>query len=125
MKVVMWIAAGGAAGASTRYFISVWVNQLLGKGFPWGTLVVNVLGSFLAGFVFHLSTERLNLPPELRTAILVGFFGALTTFSTFSVETLNLIEGRASLLAVVNIFANLTLCIVAVWLGGWLARQIY
>ena len=124
MKTILYVAAGGSIGAVLRFLMSGWVYQWLGRGFPWGTLMVNVLGSLLMGFLFFLFTERVLINPDLRTAILVGGLGALTTFSTFSIETLNLIEAGASPAALANILVSVILCVCAVWLGMWLARMI-
>jgi fluoride exporter len=124
MKTLLFVALGGSIGAVSRFLISGWIYQWLGRGFPWGTLVVNVVGSFLMGFLFFLFTERLLINSDLRTAILVGGLGALTTFSTFSIETLNLIEGGANMVALTNILVSVIVCIAAVWLGMWLARMV-
>lgn len=123
MNTLLAIALSGAMGAVARYVIAGWVYQLLGRGFPWGTLLVNVSGSFLMGLLFFLFTERLLIPSELRSGILVGFLGAYTTFSTFSLETLNLVEEGALVTALGNVLASVLGCLVAVWLGMWLSRQ--
>lgn len=117
MKSLFAVAMGGALGAVARYVLSNWVYQWLGRSFPWGTLVVNVVGSFLMGFLFFLFSERVILHPDVRIALLVGGLGALTTFSTFSIETFHLIEDGLYLLAVANILASVVLCVGAVWLG--------
>jgi fluoride exporter len=124
MKTILYVAAGGSIGAVLRFLMSGWVYQWLGRGFPWGTLVVNVFGSLMMGFLFFIFTERVLINPDLRTAILVGGLGALTTFSTFSIETLNLIEGGSNPAAFANIIFSVILCICAVWLGMWLARMV-
>ena len=124
MKTILYVAAGGSVGAVLRFLISGWVYNWLGRGFPWGTLVVNVVGSFLMGFLFFIFTERILINTDLRTAVLVGGLGAMTTFSTFSIETLNLLEGGASLLALTNIIVSVIVCVGAVWLGMWLARVV-
>ena len=99
MARVLTIAAGGAVGAVLRYWVSSGTHALLGRGFPYGTLVVNVLGSFAIGFLFVLFLERMTLSGEWRAGILIGVLGAFTTFSTFSIETLNLLEEGAHLKA--------------------------
>lgn len=124
MKQVLAIAAGGAAGALCRYWMSNAVYALLGRSFPWGTLSVNVLGSLLIGLLSVLLLERSALGPEWRAAVLIGFLGAFTTFSTFSLETLNLIEQGAHLRALVNTLASVTACVAAAWLGVMVARQL-
>ncbi|MBF0193858.1 MAG: fluoride efflux transporter CrcB [Magnetococcales bacterium] len=124
MKTIFYVAIGGSLGAVLRYLISSWVYQWLGRGFPWGTLAVNVIGSLLMGFLFIFFTQRVIVAPDLKMAILVGGLGALTTFSTFSIETLNLIEGGASPVAFANVVVSVVLCVFAVWLGMWLARVV-
>lgn len=98
----LFIAAGGAAGAVLRYVISGWSYRLLGTGFPWGTLVVNVLGSFLIGFLWQLF-EYVPISSNVRSLIFIGGLGAFTTFSTFAFESLNLIRDGEITLGLANI----------------------
>ncbi len=118
------IAAGGALGALMRFWVSTAVYGWLGRGFPWGTLAVNVLGSLVMGVLYILLLERLTTGPEVRALLLIGFLGAFTTFSTFSIETFNLIEqaeiGKALLNMAVSVFA----CVLAAWAGVILGRQL-
>lgn len=118
------IAAGGAIGALMRFWVSSGVYMLTGKAFPWGTLVVNVVGSLLMGFLYILLLERLTIGPEWRALLLIGFLGAFTTFSTFSIETLNLIEQADYLKAGLNMLLSVAACMLAVWAGVVLARQL-
>ena len=92
MLQILAIAGGGALGAVARFGVSTSVYRWLGRDFPWGTLAVNGLGSFAMGLLFVLLLERALLAPELRAAVLIGFLGSFTTFSTFSLETLTLVE---------------------------------
>ena len=124
MGQTLAIAAGGAVGALFRFWGANWVYGLLGRGFPYGTLVVNLLGSLLMGFCYVWLVERASLGPEWRAPIMVGFLGAFTTFSTFSIETMNLIEGGALLKAVLNMVLSVSLCVVAAWLGLLIGRQV-
>lgn len=124
MTQLIAIAAGGAAGALFRFWVSSGVYQLLGRGFPYGTLAVNVLGSLVMGFLYVMLLERMTASPELRGALLIGFLGAFTTFSTFSIETLNLIEQADFLKAGMNMLLSVTACVVACWFGLVLGRQL-
>jgi len=118
------IAAGGAAGALLRFWVSTGVYALLGRGFPYGTLAVNVIGSLLMGFLYVFFLERMTVSPEIRAAILIGLLGAFTTFSTFSIETLNLIEQADYMKAVLNMLISVAACLFAAWLGLTVGRQI-
>lgn len=124
MKVLIFIAMGGAIGAVLRYGASLGVYSFMGRGFPYGTLFVNVTGSLLMGLLGVLMLERFNIGPEWRAAVLVGVLGSFTTFSTFSIETLNLLEQGDVMRAVTNIALSLLVCLVAVWFGVLIGRQI-
>ena len=124
MVRVLAIAGGGALGAVLRYWVSSGTHALLGRGFPYGTLVVNVLGSFAIGFLFVLFLERMTLSGEWRAGILVGVLGAFTTFSTFSIETLNLLEEGAHLKASLNVALSVALCLAGAWFGLLLGRTL-
>lgn len=124
MYQLLAIAAGGAIGALLRFWLSTAVYAWLGRGFPYGTLSVNLLGSLLMGFLAYLLVERLNVNAEWRAAVLIGFLGSFTTFSTFSMETLNLLLEDAYLKAFANMLLSVLLCLLATYLGWWLARQV-
>jgi len=119
---ILVIAAGGAFGAVSRFFASHAVYHLLGRNFPYGTLFVNVAGSFLMGLLFILFIERFSSASEWRSMILIGFLGSFTTFSTFSMETLTLLQQADYLKAGLNILSSVVLCLLAAWLGVLLAR---
>jgi CrcB protein len=121
---LLLIGAGGAAGAIGRYWMSSMVYAVTGREFPWGTLVVNVIGSLLMGFLSVWLLERMTTNIELRSLLLIGFLGAFTTFSTFSLETLTLLEQGAILRAGINTLASVIVCVSAAWLGVYLARTI-
>lgn len=111
------IAIGGAAGAALRFFISNIMLQWLGKGFPFGTLLVNILGSFLLGLVYALVEHgQVDIIPW-RTLVIIGFLGAFTTFSTFSLDSLLLLQQGHMWKGLANIFLNMTLCLAAAWAG--------
>ncbi len=124
MTTILAVAGGGAAGTLLRYWCSNGVYAVLGKGFPYGTLSVNVIGSFLMGFLFILLNDKLDAAPEWKSLLLVGLLGAFTTFSTFSMDTLTLIEQGALLKAGLNILLSVSVCIIVCWLGVVLARQL-
>jgi len=118
------IAAGGAIGALLRFWMSSGIYALLGRGFPYGTLAVNVLGSLLMGFLYILLLERVAVAAEWRAFILVGLLGAFTTFSTFSIETLNLLQQADYAKAIANMLISVLACVAAAFLGVSMARQI-
>ena len=124
MNQLVYIALGGAFGAVMRYLTSTGMHHLLGRGFPYGTLSVNIIGSLLMGFLFIVMIERSSLGAEWRALILVGFLGAFTTFSTFSMETINLLEDGAVLKALMNVMVSVITCLLATWLGVIIGRQI-
>jgi CrcB protein len=118
------IGLGGFAGAITRYLVDGAVAERTGGGFPWGTLVINVSGSFVLGLLFAMSTERAILPADIRGPLMIGFLGAYTTFSTFMLESWRLVESGAWGLAIANLGGSLALGLVAVFLGLMVGRAI-
>jgi CrcB protein len=116
---------GAGFGGVFRYWVSNGVYWFLGRQFPYGTLVVNASGSFLMGLLFSLILERFDgIGPQLRSLLLIGFLGGYTTFSSFSIETLNLFESGAWIGATLNIFFSVALCIALTWLGVLVERQL-
>jgi CrcB protein len=124
MMQLISIAIGGATGALCRYGMSNGVYLLLGRGFPYGTLAVNILGSIIMGSCYVLMIERMDVSPEWRAGIIIGLLGAFTTFSAFSIETLNLLESGETMKAGLNILLSVTLCITGCWLGMIMGRQV-
>jgi fluoride exporter len=126
MNQIIAVALGGSFGAVFRFLVSSGIYQWLGRGFPYGTLVVNIIGSFLLGLLTEaLIVQKVTFAHDYRAAILVGFIGAFTTFSTFSLETLYLIEQGNLTKAAGNIFVSVTACILAVWLGLLCSRGLF
>jgi len=115
------IAVGGAIGAVLRFMVSGWAFRLLGTDFPWGTFVVNLLGSFLIGFLWQLF-EFLPISPNVRSMIFIGGLGAFTTFSTFAFESLNLFRAGDYRLGLINIIALDVFGILLGFLGIVLGR---
>jgi len=124
MTQALAIATGGALGALLRYWTSLAVHSKLGAGFPYGTLTVNVIGSLLMGFLYVWFVDRLAMGPAVRGFLFIGVLGAFTTFSTFSLETLNLIESGQPGKAILNVVISVLVCVTAAGLGVLAARQI-
>ncbi len=118
----IWIGAAGFAGAVARYAVDGWVSRRTTGPFPWGTLVVNATGCFLLGLLFTLFTDRFLPHPALRAALTIGFVGAYTTFSTFSLETVRLVEDGALMYAAGNVVGSLVLGLAAVYAGIFAGR---
>lgn len=124
MNQFLAIAAGGAIGSVLRYWVSINTHAIFGRDFPYGTLTVNVIGSLLMGLLFVLFVERWEIETVIRSAILIGLLGAFTTFSTFSIETLNLVEDGSYAKALINILVSVSASLAAAWLGIVIGRQI-
>lgn len=124
MPQMIWIAAGAVFGATARYGVGQWAARLLGTGFPYGTLIVNIAGSFLLGLLVILTTERLAVSTEVRLMLTVGFLGAFTTFSSFSVETLFLLRDGSIGSALINVLANNAVGLLAAYSGLTVARWL-
>jgi len=126
MQRIGWVGLGGFLGANARYWLGGWIQSRWGTAFPWATFVINITGSFVLGLFVTLITERFALRHalSLRLVIAIGFVGAYTTFSTFELETLALVETATWLRAFANAFGSLFAGFVAVWLGVLLARVL-
>lgn len=122
MSMILAVASGGAIGAVLRYVLSSAVARWLGSGFPWGTLAVNVLGAFVMGMCIELFVRALPVTQELRAFVVVGILGALTTFSTFSLDTVFLAERGEWILAASYVVASVVLSIGALVLAMWMFR---
>ena len=122
MKLILAVAAGGALGAVGRYLVMVQVGHWLGSGFPFATLAVNVVGSFLLGLLIEVSALAWSPAPELRALLVVGVLGAFTTFSTFSMDVALHVERGALALSAVYILASVALSIAGFFAGLYLIR---
>ncbi|HET9852845.1 MAG TPA: fluoride efflux transporter CrcB [Candidatus Limnocylindrales bacterium] len=121
---LLLVGAGGFFGAVSRYLVDGWVASATGGRFPWGTLVINVSGSFLLGLLFAASIERNLIPAAIRVPVLIGFIGAYTTFSTLTLETWRLVEDGSYALAVGNLAGSMLLGMVAVVAGLTIGRAL-
>jgi CrcB protein len=126
LRLYAAVGIGSVLGALARFVCTVALVALLGPAFPWGTLAVNVLGSFLIGLYATLTEPdgRLLASPAQRQFVMAGFCGGFTTFSIFSFETLQFIEGRAFALAGIYIGASLALWLVSVWIGYQIGARL-
>lgn len=118
------VAAGGALGAVSRYWLMLWVSAQGGMRFPWGTLLVNVLGSCAIGVLYVLISERMMLTEQWRALLVVGYLGAFTTFSTFSLDALLLLQEGRVLPALAYVGTSVLLCLAGAWLGMMLMRAL-
>ena len=123
MKILLAVAFGGAAGATGRFLLSTWVQRMAGETFPYGTLSVNVLGSFLRSLLFLFFEQA--IAPAQKAFLVTGMLGALTTFSTFSLESVLMIQEGMLGRAVLNISLNTLVCIAATVAGMMVFRRLY
>jgi CrcB protein len=117
MDRFLWICLGGAAGTGARYLVTLWALRVAGPGFPWGTLAVNVAGSFVLGLIMQVALTTGLIPPILRLGLTTGVMGGFTTYSTFNYETLLYLQRSEWLLAFANLAATVLLCLAAGALG--------
>jgi fluoride exporter len=117
MARFLWICLGGAIGTGARYLLSGWLLRVAGPGFPYGTLAVNVLGSFLLCLLMQIGLSTEAVPPTLRLVLATGVLGGFTTYSTFNYETLRLLQEDAWLLGLANLGITVAACLVAGLLG--------
>ncbi len=122
-SVILAVGAGGFVGAVSRFLLSTGIHRITGAAFPWGTLSVNVLGSFLIGFVFLYFEQA--IAPTQKALLITGFLGALTTFSTFSLETILMLQNQMYTKAFANVLLNAFLCLIATWIGMMVFRKFY
>lgn len=122
LKKLIIVMCGGSLGAASRYAVGLLTARIWGTSFPWGTLVVNLTGCFLIGFIFSLSDRIWVISPELRLFLITGYLGALTTFSSYSLETVNASLSGLGWQAIANVLLNtlagMTLTLFGLWLGG-------
>jgi len=124
MSDLLFIATGGALGAIFRFLVVGWVTDLLGRSFPYGTLTVNIVGSFFIGIMYIVIVQKLNTAPEVKAIILVGFLGAFTTFSTFSLETFSMLEQGQFMHVLLYVGGSILMGLVAVWAGASIGKML-
>jgi len=124
LQKLIWIGTAGALGTLARYGISGLIQRTLGFGFPWGTLLVNILGCFFFGLFWSLAEHRFTLGSEVRVIVLVGFLGSFTTFSSFAFETSQLLRDSQWLIAMGNLMAQNLIGIAIFFLGLFLGRLL-
>lgn len=124
MKLYLAVALGGAIGSAGRYFIAGQMMRWLGVNFPWGTLTVNIFGSFAMGVLIELLALKYSISPELRAFFVVGVLGGFTTFSAFALDVSVLVERHAGLLAATYAAASVFLSVGALFLGLFIVRQL-
>lgn len=118
-----WVALGGAIGATLRYGINLGSAHYLGQGYPWGTLIVNITGSFLMGIMIAKFVQMQNISPEIKALCTTGILGAFTTFSTFSLDFVTLWERGVCLQALIYLLLSIILSIFALVIGLWIMRS--
>jgi CrcB protein len=127
MPRILWIALGGAAGTAARYYVSAWMLQSLGPAFPYGTLTVNFVGSFLLGLLFAVGTSSEVIGPTAMLALTTGVLGGFTTYSTFSLDTFKLLQSAAWSLAAAYVAITVLGCLLGTaagfGFGGWLVAS--
>lgn len=122
MALTLWIAAGGALGATMRHFMNVGIGRIAGDSFPWHTMLINITGSFVMGLLISLMALRWNVSNEMRAFLTTGILGGYTTFSAFSLDFALLVERKAYLLAGAYALGSVILSLVAIFIGMALVR---
>ena len=122
MARLLWVCLGSAVGGGARYLLSGWALARFGVEFPYGTLLVNVVGSFLVAVLMYAGMETTLLPQTARIALTVGVMGGFTTYSTFSFETMKAMQEGAVGVALTNVLVTVLGCLAACWVG-WIAAR--
>jgi fluoride exporter len=124
VQQIIFAGLGGFIGSACRLWLSSMTYRFLGQDFPYGTLFINIIGSFFIGLLMTVFEERFLVSPNLRIFLTIGILGGFTTFSTFSYETVALLRGGSLLIAVANIFYSLLGCLSATWIGTLIGKLI-
>jgi fluoride exporter len=125
MKQLFLVAFGGALGSVARYSLNSLFYNIIGRSFPWSTFFVNIVGSFFIGFLSVIVWKKISIAEDLQAFLIIGFLGALTTFSGFSYENIQLIQQQQPSLAFINIIISVVFCLVACYIGLQLATKIF
>ncbi|TWF54200.1 fluoride efflux transporter CrcB [Neorhizobium alkalisoli] len=125
MTNVVLVAVGGAIGSVFRYLVGVWAVRLFGPSFPWGTFAVNVIGSFFIGLMVEMIARRFNASAEMRVFIVTGIIGGFTTWSSFTLDTMVLLERGAALPAFAYLAGSLVISFAAIFAGLALGRAMF
>ncbi|MFZ2004628.1 MAG: fluoride efflux transporter CrcB [Stellaceae bacterium] len=122
----LWVGVGGALGSMARFWLAAFVAEILGPQFPWGTILINIVGSFVIGFfaTFTGPGGRFVASFEARAFVMVGICGGFTTFSAFSLQTMDLARENHWAQAGANVLLSVVICLIAVWLGHLLATAL-
>jgi CrcB protein len=124
MNNLVLVAVGGAAGSICRYLVGLWTLRQFGGNFPWGTLAVNIVGSFVIGFIAEMISRRFGASPEMRLLLITGFLGGFTTFSAFSLDVVALFERGSMIVAGGYVLASVVISLCAVFAGLALGRAM-
>ena len=124
MYKILLIGVAGLLGTLARYWLSGWLDSRWGATFPIGTMLVNLTGCLAIGFLFHATEEKYLIDPVIRTAVLAGFLGGFTTFSSFAVQTFNLIRDGEVFLAGANLLISNAIGLIFVWAGYAVSRNL-
>lgn len=124
MERFLAVCLGGAVGSGARYLLSVWAVGALGTAFPWGTFLVNAIGSFLLAVVMYAGVDAPVLSPTMRVALGTGVMGGFTTYSAFSFETMRYLEGGSPGMAALYVAATLSVCLASC-MAGWVAARTF
>jgi len=123
MTNLLWVAAGGAIGASLRHLSGTAALRIMGAGFPWGTLFVNIFGSLIMGLFIAWMTKKTGVSNEIRLFVTTGILGGFTTFSAFSLDVANMVERGAMASAFIYIAGSVVISLAAVFIGLWFGRS--
>lgn len=124
MEKFIWISAGAIAGANLRYWVGDWAAVRWGSNFPFGTLIINLSGSFVLGLIMAMITDHYVMDPRLRLALTIGFLGSYTTFSTYTYESISLLQQGQGWLALFNLIGSSLLGGVFAFVGIWVGKMI-